>query len=143
MSFPCLTRESIKIMKHVNQFLIILSVSFLGELLAWFIPLPIPGGIYGLILMFCALKFRIFPLSKVKETSKFFIDIMPIFFVPPGVAILDSLDVLKAHWWQITLTAILSTFVVMIISGHITQLIMKLKDKSTATYEPVEGTKEH
>lgn len=113
-------------MKFVKQFLIIVTVSLLGELLAWLIPLPIPGGIYGLILMFCALKFKIFPLSKVKETSKFFIDIMPIFFVPPGVAILDSLDILKAHWWQIALTAILSTFVVMIISGKITTLILTL-----------------
>ena len=113
-------------MKFVKQFLIIVTVSLLGELLAWLIPLPIPGGIYGLILMFCALKFKIFPLSKVKETSKFFIDIMPIFFVPPGVAILDSLDILKTHWWQITLAAILSTFVVMIISGKITTLILTL-----------------
>lgn len=117
-------------MKFVKQFLIIVTVSLLGELLAWLIPLPIPGGIYGLILMFCALKFKIFPLSKVKETSKFFIDIMPIFFVPPGVAILDSLDILKAHWWQIALTAILSTFVVMIISGKITTLILTLRSLS-------------
>lgn len=117
-------------MKFVKQFLIIVTVSLLGELLAWFIPLPIPGGIYGLILMFFALKFKLFPLSKVKETSKFFIDIMPIFFVPPGVAILDSLDVLKNHWWQITLTAFLSTFVVMIISGKITTLILTLRSLS-------------
>lgn len=118
-------------MKYVKQFIIIISVSLIGELLAWIIPLPIPGGIYGLILMFCVLKFKLLTLEKVRTTSKFFIDIMPIMFVPPGVAILDSLDVLKAHWLQIVLTAFISTFIVMAVAGLITQLIIKIsKGKS-------------
>lgn len=115
-------------MRLIKQFLIILTISFIGECLGHFLPLPIPGGIYGLVLMFLALKFKLFPLSDVKETGKVLTDIMPIMFIPPGVAIIESFDVLKAHWWQIVLTAIISTFIVMIITGLITQLIMKLKD---------------
>lgn len=114
-------------MEYLKQFLIIIAVSFFGELLAWLIPLPIPGGIYGLVIMFCVLKFNILPLAKVKKASKFFIDIMPIMFVAPGVAILDSLDVLKAHWLQIVIAAIFSTFIVMIAAGLVTQLIIKLE----------------
>lgn len=122
-------------MKFIKQFLIIVAVSLIGELLGKIIPLPIPGSIYGLVLMFLALKFKLFPLSSVKETSKFFIDIMPIMFVPPGVAILESLDVLKAHWWQIVLISFVSTFVVMIVSGLVTQFAMYLKEKLTGNKE--------
>lgn len=117
-------------MRFVKQFLIIVTISLIGEVLSFFIPLPIPAGIYGLLLMFAALQLRIFKLSEVKETGKFMTDIMPIMFIPPGVAILDSLDVLKAHWWQIVLLTIVSTFVVMIVTGWIAQLIMNLKEKN-------------
>lgn len=116
-------------MKYIQQFLVILSVSFLGELMGYFIPLPIPGSIYGLLLMFTALSLKIVSISSVKETSKFLIDIMPVMFVPPGVCILKNLDVLKAHWWQIVLITVVSTFVVMIVTGLITQSIMKVKEK--------------
>ncbi|MBQ0052056.1 MAG: CidA/LrgA family protein [Treponema sp.] len=116
-------------MAIVKQFFIILTVSLIGEAAGYFIPLPIPGSIYGLILMFFALHFKIFKVSSVKETGKFLIDTMPLMFVPPGVGILGCLDVLKAHWWQIVLIAFSSTLVVMAVSGLVTQLIMKLKDR--------------
>ena len=41
-------------MKYVKQFAVILIFSFLGEILNALIPLPIPGNIYGLALLFLA-----------------------------------------------------------------------------------------
>ena len=41
-------------MKYFKQFLIILSVSFLGEVLHALLPLPVPASIYGLVLMLAA-----------------------------------------------------------------------------------------
>ena len=43
-------------MKYVRQLLIILFVSFLGELLKSIIPLSIPASIYGMVLLFLASK---------------------------------------------------------------------------------------
>ena len=39
-------------MKYLKQFFLIIVISFLGELLHWVIPLPIPASIYGIILLF-------------------------------------------------------------------------------------------
>ena len=42
------------IMKYIHQFLIILTISFIGELLGLIIPLPIPASVYGLgIMLIC------------------------------------------------------------------------------------------
>ena len=38
-------------MKYLRQFGIILAVTCAGEIMKYFIPLPIPGSIYGLILI--------------------------------------------------------------------------------------------
>ena len=48
-------------MKWMKQFGIILLVSFVGEVLEKWIPLPIPASIYGIILLFLCLKLRIIP----------------------------------------------------------------------------------
>lgn len=59
------------IMKYVRQFLIILVISFIGELLRYYIPLKIPASIYGLVLLFAALELRIIKLVSIRETSRF------------------------------------------------------------------------
>ena len=72
-------------MKYVNQFCIILAFSFAGEILNCLIPLPVPASIYGLLLMFLALEFKIIKVHHVKEVSSFLLGIMSIFFVPSSV----------------------------------------------------------
>ena len=37
-------------MKYVKQFLIILAISLIGELLKYVLPLPIPASIYGMVI---------------------------------------------------------------------------------------------
>ena len=55
-------------MRLIKQCGIIFTISFLGEFLHDFIPLPIPASIYGLILMFLALHFRVVYFDYVKDT---------------------------------------------------------------------------
>lgn len=101
----------------------------MGEILHYFLPLPIPASIYGLVLMFLALKFKICPLDAVKETSKYILSIMPIFFVAPAIAILSNLEVLKTHWLFFLLVSFFSTILTMIVAGWSTQLIIRLTKK--------------
>ena len=56
-------------MKYIKQFLIILAISFVGELLKHFLPLPIPASIYGMVLLFTGLKTGLIKLEAVKETG--------------------------------------------------------------------------
>lgn len=50
-------------MKYVKEFGIILIVSLVGELLNYFLPLPVPASIYGLVLMFLCLMLGVIKLS--------------------------------------------------------------------------------
>ena len=71
-------------MKYLRQFGIILAVTCVGEIMKYFIPLPIPGSIYGLILMFVLLLTKVIKVEHVKETGEFLIEIMPLMFIPAG-----------------------------------------------------------
>ena len=112
-------------MKYLKQFLIILFVSFLGEILNYLIPLPIPASIYGILLMFLALELHIIPLSSVREAGRFLIEIMPILFIPSVVSIIGLWDILKNRWLQYLAVLVLTTFIVMAVSGTVTQHLLK------------------
>ena len=116
-------------MKYIRQFLIILLISFLGELLKYIIPLSVPASIYGMVLMFLALELKILKVSDVKETSTFLIEIMPLMFVPAGVGLLDSWEALQPIWVQVVIITLISTVVVMGISGTITQWVIRKDQK--------------
>lgn len=116
-------------MKYIRQFLIILLISFLGEVLKIVLPLPIPASIYGLILMFAALELRIIKLDSVRETGKFLIEIMPMMFIPAGVGLLEAWGKLSPVILPVIVTVAISTVVVMGVSGRVTQSVIRMEKR--------------
>ena len=53
-------------MKFIKQFSIILIISLIGEALHYFIPLPVPASIYGLLIMLAGLQTKLIPLDSVQ-----------------------------------------------------------------------------
>lgn len=112
-------------MKYIKQFTIILVISFVGELLNYLIPLPVPASIYGLLLMLICLQTGIIPLAAVRETGRFFVEIMPLMFIPAAVGLLESWGVLKPVWLPVITTTVISTVVVIVVTGRITQRVIR------------------
>lgn len=112
-------------MKYLRQFLWILLFSFLGEALRALLPLPVPASIYGLVLLFAALELGILKLSAVQETGKFLIEIMPVLFIPAGAGLIDSWDALRPMCIPVIVIMIVSTVIVMAISGSVTQFVIR------------------
>lgn len=112
-------------MKYIIQFLTIAAFAFAGELLHHFIPLPIPASIYGIVLLFIALEFRWVKVSDIRETSSFLIAVMPIMFIPAAVGLMDSWLEVKSSIWAYAAVTVISTFVVMGVSGAVTQGVIR------------------
>lgn len=111
-------------MKYVIQFLIIAAFAFIGELLHWFIPLPIPASIYGIVLLFIALELKWVKVSDIREVSSFLIAVMPIMFIPAAAGLMETWGAVKSSVWEYALITIVSTFVVMGVSGAVTQFVI-------------------
>lgn len=113
-------------MKYLRQLLIILIFSFAGEVLHYLVPIQIPASIYGLVLLFIGLMTGLIQLSQVQETAKFLIEIMPMMFIPAGVGLLESWGVLKPILVTVILILVVSTVLVMGVSGLVTQGVMHI-----------------
>ena len=50
---------------------------------------------------------------------------MPIMFLPPAVGIVESWGLIKGSWLPYVLVIVVSTVVVMAVSGLVTQMIVR------------------
>lgn len=116
-------------MKYIAQTTIILAFTFVGELLNRIIPLPIPASIYGMMLLLVALLAGWMKLSAIKETGKFLIEIMPLLFIAPAVGLLESWRTMQDFLVAFVAITLLSTITVTAVAGHVTQYIIKLKNR--------------
>ena len=116
-------------MKYLHQFLIIIGITFVGELLKYLLPLPIPASIYGMVIMFIGLMTGFIKLDAVKDVGKFLIEVMPVMFIPAGVGLMVSWGVLKPMLLPVSIITIGSLFTVIATTGLISQWIIRKGQK--------------
>ena len=69
------------------------------------------------MIMLIALGTHIIRLEQVKEAAEFLIEIMPVMFIPAGVGLLTAWGILKPVCVPIILITVITTVVVMIVTG--------------------------
>lgn len=116
-------------MKILKQIAIIWAVTLAGELLSALIPLSIPAGVYGLVLMLVLLLTGIIKLEQVERAGLFLVEIMPVMFIPAAAGLLDTWDSLRQFAVPFLITITLITWLVMALSGKLTQALMKQEGK--------------
>ena len=113
-------------MKYIKQLTIILALSLLSEFLGAVIPLPVPACIYGIVLLFVLLETKILPLEAIEETGNFMIAIMPVMFIPPAIRLIELWDILRPVWLICLFIVVITTFLVMLVSGKVTEGVIRL-----------------
>ena len=117
-------------MKFIKQLGEILSISFIAEAMEYFIPLPIAASMYGLVIMLAGLFSGIITLDKVEGTADFLLEILPILFIPPTVGIMTSVEEIKQMLLPLCVISVVSTFLVMVVTGRVAQRIMRMENKA-------------
>ena len=116
-------------MRYLKQFGIIMAVTCAGEVLKLLLPFPVPANIYGLVLMLFLLITGIVSLDSVKDCADFLLEIMPVLFVQPVVAIMVSWNQVKPLLIPILAISIATTVIVMGVTGKVTDGIIGLTGK--------------
>jgi holin-like protein len=102
-------------------FVLVLAFWGLGELLSNLLRLPVPGSIVGMLLLTAALRWGLITLPRVQLATDLLIRYMALFFVPPGVAFLLYLDLLRDEWLALVVGAVVGTVIVLLAVGVLQQ----------------------
>lgn len=124
-------------MNLLIQFGVILLVTFAGEMLHFFIPLPIPASIYGLGLMLLCLSAKVIKLYRVKAAANFLLEIMPPMFIPAAVGLITVWADLQKILFPIVLITFVTTIVVMVVTGRVSQEIIQKQRKDGTSNETI------
>lgn len=120
-------------MKYIKQICIILGVCLIAEVMEYLIPLPVAASIYGLLLMLLALITKVIKLKDVENVSDFLTGNMAILFIPATVGIMASVEEIKKMLIPLCVISVVSTLLVMSVTGWVTQwIIRRRKDETKA-----------
>jgi len=111
-------------MKYVKEVTIIFGITMVGELLNMWLPFPVPAGVYGLFILLGLLCSGLLKLSDVSAAGNLLLDLMPLMFIPAAVGLLEKFGMLKAILVPVAVIIVVSTFVVMTVTGKVTEFIM-------------------
>ena len=117
-------------MKFVFQFARIMGFCLIGELLHALLPLPIPSGIYGLVLLAAALLTGIVKIENVKQTGDFLSSLFPLLFIPTVAGVMEVRDLIFGNLVPILIALVPVTWAVMAVAGKVTQSILDRRGRN-------------
>ena len=102
---------------------LLLGFQFAGELVARLLDLPIPGNVIGMAMCLLALSAGLVKEESITEAGELLLKYMALFFVPAGVGVMLYFDLIAKEWLPIIVGTVVSTFVVMAVTGWVEQLL--------------------
>ena len=105
----------------VRGLTLLLLFQLCGEFISRVFELPIPGNVLGMGLLLCGLMTGHVDVKWIEEAAELLLSNMALFFVPAGVGVMVYGDLIAAEWLPISVATILSTFVVMAVTGKLAQ----------------------
>ena len=100
---------------------VILLCQLAGEIIAKAAGLPVPGPVIGMVILFCGLLLRGNMPPELETVTGFLHRYLPLLFVPAGVGVITSLDLLARSWVPLAGAIVIGTGVTIAVTGLVMQ----------------------
>ena len=128
----------VKAINIIVQIGILYVLFLIGEWIADIFNLLIPGSVIGMILLLGLLFIRGVKLEWIEQGAGFMVRHLTFFFIPATVGIMQYYDVFAGKGFLLVIIVLISTILVMIVSGLMGQQIwqrMQHRDGSSVAYK--------
>lgn len=115
-------------MNILRQIVIIFGICLFSETLSSILPVPIPGGLIGMLFLFFLLLSGVLKERHVKELADFLVKRMAFFFVPIGVAVITELMKYEEKLIGIVVVVLSISVLAFVLSYLATVLVIRLKN---------------
>ena len=104
-------------------------VLFVSTLISPMFPptFPVPTPVIGLVLLYLLLTFHIIKVEWVDKFATFMIGMIAFLFVPSGIQLTASLDIMKAQGVQLIVAIIISTVVLLVVIAYTTSFFIWIR----------------
>jgi holin-like protein len=110
----------------LRTYLVLLSCQAAGEIIHRLVGLPLSGPIIGMVLLLVALTVCGGASEEFNRSGQSTLGYLSLFFVPPGVGVMQHLALMRAQWLPTLLAVIISTVLAMISGAIVMQSVNRL-----------------
>ncbi len=114
-------------MKLIKGMVILFGCLFAGDILSHYVPVGLPGNIFGMIILFVLLASGALKLDDVNEAGSLFLDNLVLLFVPLGVGIMRYFGLLSQQILQLIVIGFAGYLISFALSGKVIDLLTKYK----------------
>ncbi|WP_087973777.1 CidA/LrgA family protein [Oceanobacillus rekensis] len=86
--------------------------------------LVVPGSVIGMLIFFVLLLSNVIKIKWIEEGTKIFVNHLTLFFIPATVGVINYFELFSGKGLLIVFIVLLSTAMVMVVSGLVTQWLM-------------------
>ena len=110
----------------LNALTALILCQFIGEVIARWASLPLPGPVIGMVLLlgFLILRDRT-PNPELSQTAGWLLRYFGLLFVPAGVGVINQLDVIGDNWLALAIAIPVSTLLGLLVTGWVMQRLAK------------------
>lgn len=117
-------------MKIILQIGVVLAICLLGEGISLLLPIPFPGSVIAMILLFLLLLSGLLRPEHIRQKSDFLLQNMAFFFIPAGVGIVEYAEDLLPFLLPLLLICVITTVLTFAASAFTAKLVIHLQEKS-------------
>lgn len=121
-----------KFVQIILQIFLLFILFWIGEWISELFHLMIPGSVIGLVLFFLLLISGIIKEQYIQAGASFMMKHLVLFFIPATVGIMNHIDLFKGKGVFLIVITVVSTVLVMAVSGLISQKIHQRGEKEHA-----------
>lgn len=107
--------------RYLAQFVTIFIIFLLGNWLAEWFKIPVPGSIMGMLLLLFALMTGIIKLSWVEDIAQIHIKHITLLFIPLTVGVFDYIGIFRLEGLKLTIILVFSSMTVLLATAFIAE----------------------
>ena len=116
-------------MRILKQIGFIFGICLVGQIIAELIPVPFPGSVMSMVLLFILFLLNWANPEKLKNVNDFLLENMSFFFVPSAVSIITKYDLIKNSIVQILIICVVSFVVTFAVTAYTVTFVMKIQER--------------
>ena len=116
-------------MRILKQIGFIFGICLVGQIIAELIPVPFPGSVMSMVLLFILFMLNWATPEKLKKVNDFLLENMSFFFVPSAVSIITKYDLIKNSIVQILIICVVSVVVTFAVTAYTVTFVMKIQER--------------
>ena len=118
------------------------AILFVSALISSLFPksFVVPTPLIGMIILYILLATHIVKLEQVEKFGDFMISLIAFMFVPSGVQLAGSLDLMKREGLQDIIVSVLATIIILVVIAYVGALVIKIHQKLTGRVDDDEET---